>query len=223
MSHELRTPLNSIIGFSALLLQGVSGKISEEQRDDIQRIYYSGKHLLDLITDVIDISKIEAGRVESYPSDIDLSEVIMEAVQLVEVQLKEKDLQLNLQLQEDVLLHTDRKRLLQCLLNLLSNAVKYSEQGEITVVSSCCDQEVVISVSDTGIGIPDTDLPKLFEAFERLESHLRVKAGGTGLGLYLTKKIVHDILGGSITVASQEGVGSQFTITIAKHIKEDGA
>jgi len=220
MSHELRTPLNSIIGFSGLLLQGVSGDISQEQRDDIQRIYYSGKHLLDLITDVIDISKIEAGRVEIYASDFQLSDVIMEAVQLVEVQRKEKDLQLNLELENDIQMHADRKRLLQCLLNLLSNAVKYSECGSITVTACHKHGEVIISVADTGIGIPDDALPKLFEAFERLESHLRVKAGGTGLGLYLTKKIVHDILAGSIDVNSQVGKGSQFTITLAQNIKE---
>jgi len=214
MSHELRTPLNSIIGFSGLLLQGVSGEISDEQREDIGRIYHSGKHLLDLITDVIDISKIEAGRVESYPVDIDLSALIEEAVKTVQPQLQEKELKLVVKLEPNIHLYADRKRLLQCLLNLMSNAVKYSEQGTITVTSSCKNHHVSVSVADTGIGIPDEQLPKLFEAFERLESHLRVKAGGTGLGLYLTKKITTDILHGSIRVESKVDEGSIFTITL---------
>lgn len=143
-------------------------------------------------------------------------------MRVVEVQLKEKGLSLNLQLEEGIDMHADRKRLLQCLLNLMSNAVKYSEKGEITILSSSSDQEVTISVSDTGIGIPAADLPKLFEAFERLDSHLRVVAGGTGLGLYLTKKIVNDILGGSISVKSEEGLGSSFTMVVSRYIKGAG-
>ena len=116
------------------------------------------------------------------------------------------------------LLHTDRRRLLQCLVNLLSNAVKFTEQGKVTMLVNEHDRVVDIAVRDTGIGIAEDDLPKLFEAFERLESHLRVKAGGTGLGLYLTKKLTTELLHGEVDVESRLGEGSTFRLTIPKII-----
>ncbi len=219
VSHELRTPLNSIIGFSGLLLQGISGEINEEQRDDLRRIYHSGKHLLDLITDIIDISKIEAGRVDIFPGEFSLHALINEAARLIGPQAQEKGLQLTLDTGSDIDMYTDRKRLLQVLLNLMSNAVKYSETGVITVDARLAGDDMVdIAVWDTGIGIAKEDLPRLFEAFERLDSHLRVRAGGTGLGLYLTRKIVVDILGGNVSVQSKEGEGSVFGIHIPRRI-----
>ncbi len=218
MSHELRTPLNSIIGFTGITLQGLSGELNEEQRDNLSRAYHSGKHLLSLITDVIDISKIEAGRVDAFLETISLKKIIDEAIDTIAPQLKEKNLGLTVEIASDIVLHTDHKRLLQCLINLLSNAMKFTEQGGITVTVSEQDATVDIAVSDTGIGIAEQDLPKLFEAFERLETHLRIKAGGTGLGLYLTKKLVTDILRGSISVRSMEGEGSIFSLTIPKTI-----
>ncbi len=218
MSHELRTPLNSIIGFTGITLQGLSGEINEEQRDNLSRAYHSGKHLLSLITDVIDISKIEAGRVDAFPEVVSLKKIIDEAIDTIAPQLKEKNLVLKVEIDSDIELHTDHKRLLQCLINLLSNAMKFTEQGGITVAVSEQDAMVDIAVSDTGIGIAERDLPKLFEAFERLETHLQVKAGGTGLGLYLTKKLATDILHGSISVRSKEGEGSTFSLHIPKTI-----
>jgi len=143
---------------------------------------------------------------------------VYEAVETVRPQLEQKDLELKLDIEEGIQMHTDRKRVMQCLLNLMSNAVKYTETGSVTVQAFSSGDEVTVSVADTGIGIPEEDLPKLFEAFERLDSHLRVKAGGTGLGLYLTKKIITDILNGNIAVESQEGVGSIFTMTAARYI-----
>jgi PAS domain S-box-containing protein len=220
MSHELRTPLNSIIGFTGMTLQGLSGELNDEQKDNLSRSYHSAKHLLSLITDVIDISKIEAGRVESYPEAFTLREIIDEAVDTVRPQQREKRLGLIVEVPVDVELNADRKRLLQCLLNFLSNAVKFTESGTITVAGRETDGSVRISVRDTGIGIAEKDMPKLFEAFERLETHLRVKAGGTGLGLYLTRKIARDILHGDVSVKSREGEGSTFTLTVPKDMRQ---
>jgi signal transduction histidine kinase len=214
MSHELRTPLNSIIGFTGMTLQGLSGELNHEQKDNLARVYKSAKHLLALITDVIDISKIEAGRVETYLEKVSLKEIVEEAVASVEPQIREKGLVLEMDIPDDVQLTTDRKRLLQCLLNFLSNAVKFTESGKVCVRSRVSDGYVDVAVSDTGIGISEKDLPKLFEAFERLESHLRVKAGGTGLGLYLTRKLVTDILHGDVSVQSREGQGSTFSLRV---------
>ncbi len=218
MSHELRTPLNSIIGFTGMTLQGLSGDLNEEQKDNLARAYQSAKHLLSLITDVIDISKIEAGRIDTYPETVVLKTVVSEAIIAIEPQLKEKGLTLDIDVPEGLLLITDKKRLLQCLINLLSNGVKFTEKGGLRLAVSELGESVAIAVTDTGIGIAENDLPKLFEAFERLETHLRVKAGGTGLGLYLTRKIVTDLLHGSVSVQSTLGQGSVFTLTVAKEL-----
>lgn len=218
MSHELRTPLNSIIGFTGMTLQGLSGTLNDEQRDNLARAYQAAKHLLALISDVIDISKIEAGRIDSFPEIVSLESIIDEAIATVEPQLKEKHLTLAVEAPADLKLNTDRKRLLQCLINLLSNGVKYTEKGGITITAYERVADVEISVTDTGIGIAEKDMPKLFDAFERLDTHLRVKAGGTGLGLYLTKKLATDVLQGSISVQSIEGQGSSFTLRVPKNL-----
>ena len=221
MSHELRTPLNSIIGFTGMTLQGLSGELNDEQKDNLARVYQSAKHLLALITDVIDISKIEAGRIDSFPEAVSLKKIIDEAIVTVEPQLKEKQLTLKVDMPADVNLNTDRKRLLQCLINFLSNGVKFTEKGGITITARERNAEVEISVTDTGIGIPEKEMPKLFEAFERLDTHLRVKAGGTGLGLYLTKKLATDILQGSVSVRSMEGQGSTFTLRVPRDLHQN--
>lgn len=220
MSHELRTPLNSIIGFTGMTLQGLSGELNDEQKDNLARVYKSAKHLLALITDVIDISKIEAGRVEAFLEQVSLKDVVEEAVASVEPLAKEKGLVLELRIPADVILTTDRKRLLQCLLNILSNAVKFTESGKISVTSSESEGYLTITVNDTGIGIAEKDLPKLFEAFERLDSHMRVKAGGTGLGLYLTRKLATDILHGTVSVQSREGEGSTFSLRVPLNMEQ---
>jgi PAS domain S-box-containing protein len=217
MSHELRTPLNAIIGFSGMLYQGLSGDLTDEQKHDVERIYRAGNHLLELITDVIDISKIEAGRVDAFPKEFSLKELVNEAVATIQPLADAKKLTVTVT-PPPAWPHviTDRKRVFQCLLNVLSNAVKYSEHGNIVLTVRDKDEDFEFSVRDTGIGIAPEDIHKLFEAFERLDSHLRVKAGGTGLGLYLTRKIITDILGGEITVESQPGVGSTFTMHMPK-------
>lgn len=216
VSHELRTPLNSIIGFSSMMKQASFGELNEKYSDYINRINLSGKHLLSLITDIIDISKIESGYVDVELSDFKLDEIVGEAVATLAQQAEKKGLSVDVTIPQCLTLHTDRRRLLQCLLNFLSNAIKYSEQGQITVFAKDKGKEVVLGVSDTGIGVSADEMPLLFEAFERIDTHLRVKAGGTGLGLYLTNKIATELLEGEVGADSKSGEGSTFWIKVPK-------
>ena len=221
MSHELRTPLNSIIGFTGLLLQGISGDITELQRENLNRVSRAGKHLLSLITDVIDISKIEAGRVDVYPKKFSLGEVVTEAADSIQSALNNKNMSLVIEVSNWPEVNTDRKLLLQCLLNCISNAVKYSEQGKVIIAVKESGDWITIDIQDTGIGIAVEDIPLLFEAFERLPNKLKVKAGGTGLGLYLTKKIVTTLLQGEISVKSTLGEGSTFSLSFPRELVSD--
>lgn len=222
MSHELRTPLNSIIGFTSVILQGLSGEISDIQKDQLSRVKRAGEHLLSLITDVIDISKVEAGRIEAEPELFMLNELLNEIKEEMDLLAAQKQLNIIINSSVDIELFTDRRRLYQCILNYVSNAVKFTERaGTIEIKASEDDDKLEISVIDNGIGIKEDDISKLFEAFERLESHLRVKAGGTGLGLYLTKKITTELLRGSVFVKSEEGKGSLFGLIIPKKLDSE--
>ncbi|MBF0371477.1 MAG: hybrid sensor histidine kinase/response regulator [Magnetococcales bacterium] len=214
MSHELRTPLNAIIGFIGVMLQGMSGPLNDRQKDHLGRAYGSAKHLLALIVDVIDISKIEAGYLETHPEEILLEEVVQEALDTIAGEAKKKGLEVMANYPETLTLVTDRKRLLQCLLNYLSNAVKYTPQGRIMLNISQAGRFLEVAVTDTGVGISEKELPRLFDSFVRLEATRRLNAPGTGLGLYLTRKIVTDLLGGKVSATSREGYGSTFMLTI---------
>jgi PAS domain S-box-containing protein len=212
-SHELRTPLNSIIGFSSVLVEGWMGEINPEQKEQLQLIHMAGEQLLALINDIIDISKIEAGKLETDIQEFRLKEVIDEAVSIVKNSIDEKELDLEVEV-EDTAIVSDRRRLLQCLLNLLSNAVKFTEKGKITLHAKTINSMTNISITDTGTGIMPNDIKKLFAAFVRLESSLSAKTQGTGLGLYLTKKLTEDVLDGTIEVTSEYGIGSTFKLNI---------
>lgn len=226
MSHELRTPLNSVIGFSSILLNQWKGPINDDQEVMISTVLRSGKHLLSLINDVIDVSKIEAGMVEVHIEEFDLHDLIAEAVELIRKDITEKRLDLTVEVPH-LSMKTDRRRLLQSVLNLLSNAVKFTEKGSVRItarrmqgnppqspLSLRGDVEglVEISVADTGIGIGKEDIPKLFQAFSRIDSPLRAIVPGTGLGLYLTGKLMTTVLKGEIMVQTEIGQGSRFTI-----------
>jgi len=221
MSHELRTPLNSIIGFTGLILQGLAGEINAEQKDQLQRVYGSAKHLLALISDVIDISKIEAGKVEVYTEEFQLEGVIEEAVSSIKTQIDDKRLDLEIIIPQGLRLKTDRKRLLQCVLNYLSNAVKFTEKGNIRIAAEEIDGTVKITVKDSGIGIKKEDMTKLFNSFVRLDSPLRFTTLGTGLGLYLTKKLATEMLKGLVSVESSYGKGSTFMLEVPKEIRDE--
>ncbi len=227
MSHELRTPLNSIIGFSSILKDEWLGPVSPEQKENLSTIQRSGKHLLNLINDVIDVSKIEAGRIEVRLEEFDLYDLLKEAIQYVDNDIRDKGLQLELNIQHHDL-RTDRRRLLQCVLNMLSNAVKFTDQGSISLTSTVETAQpgkaasVVITVSDTGIGITEQDISRLFRPFVRLESPLKTLAPGTGLGLYLTRKLVVEVLDGDIICTSMPGKGSTFTLKIPELLYEKG-
>jgi len=221
MSHELRTPLNSIIGFTGMIVSDMAGPISDLQRDYLQRAHSAGKHLLDLITDVIDISKIEAGKIAVSYKEFLLDEVVNEALDSVENDLYKKELKLETDISTGIVMYTDRKRLLQCLLNLLSNAIKYSVQGTIRVEIKPHNKQVEFLISDTGIGISEQDQKRLFEPFVRFESPLKMHTAGTGLGLYLTRKLAQDVLAGTVSATSQIDHGSTFSLNIPQRIASE--
>jgi PAS domain S-box-containing protein len=214
MSHELRTPLNSIIGFLGVVLQGMSGELNVKQKDQLGRAYHSAKHLLSLISDVIDISKIEAGFLNVHVDEFELKQLFMEVEHAVEHLANEKQLDLYMDCPDKLILETDRKRLYQVVLNVVSNALKYTEQGKVEVFASVKNKQLAITVEDTGIGIDEAGLASLFKPFERIDSRLRIKTLGTGLGLYLTRKILSQLLGGTIEAKSKPEQGSTFTIII---------
>lgn len=220
MSHELRTPLNSIIGFSSIVLDEWFGPLNEEQKAKLAVVLRTGKHLLTLINDVIDVSKLEAGRLETETEVFDIRDLVHEALELLQKDMEEKGLLLKVEV-GPLTLRCDRRRLFQCLVNLLSNAVKFTERGGITVQTVVLEGRLAggedglqLTVTDTGIGIAEEDQPKLFTAFSRLDSPLKERVSGTGLGLYLVKKVTEEILKGEIGLESAYGKGSSFFIKI---------
>lgn len=213
MSHELRTPLNSIIGFSSILLDEWLGSVNDEQKKNLASILRSGKHLLALINDVIDISKIEAGTIEENIDNFDIIDLFEEADESLREIAESKGLRL-ITKKISCPMHTDRRRLLQVVLNLLSNAIKFTHEGEIhfSALLMKKTETIEIAVRDTGIGIHEADLDKLFMPFSRLHDSGKSQYPGTGLGLYLSHKITTDILGGSMRAESTVGQGSIFRI-----------
>ena len=213
MSHELRTPLNSVIGYSSVLLNEWLGPVSPLQKEKLAIVLRAGKHLLSLINDVIDVSKVEAQQVETCVEDFDLFDLLSEAAEQVDSDLRGKGLAFSIQ-NVHARLRTDRRRLLQAILNLLSNAVKYTVEGAVRVSAAIEGDWAEIRVCDTGIGIPDREAEKVFQPFVRIDSPLKSTVAGTGLGLYLTWKLVTEILRGTIFFTSHTDQGTTFTIRV---------
>jgi PAS domain S-box-containing protein len=216
MSHELRTPLNSIIGFSEVLQDQMFGAINDKQQQYVGNVLTSGRHLLSLINDILDLSKVEAGKMELTPSAFMLRESLEASMMMLkEKAFKERiAIQLDLAREADVRIVADQRKLKQILFNMLSNAVKFSHPGGTVDLSAVIDGDFIqITVADTGIGIRETDISKLFMPFTQLESAYTKEFEGTGLGLALTRQLV-ELHGGSIWVKSEFGSGSRFSFTI---------
>jgi len=214
MSHELRTPLNSIIGFTGIILQGTTGEINEEQRKQLSMVYNSAKHLLGLINDILDLSRIESGKVEVLVQMFKIEDVVTEVARSLSPLISQKGLRLITEIPDKTPeIYSDRKRVFQILLNLVNNAVKFTEGGEIRIACKTDHNKLEVSVSDTGIGIKKENMKLLFEAFRQIDGTLQRRYEGAGLGLHLCKKLL-TLLGGRIWAESEYGKGSRFTFTL---------
>ena len=221
MSHELRTPLNAIIGFSEVLVEKMFGDVNDKQLEYLQDIHSSGQHLLSLINDILDLSKIEAGRMELELAEFDLQQAIDNALTLIRERASRHGIALAVETDPAISdWVADERKVKQIMLNLLSNAVKFTpEGGKITVRSRKVEARVEISVIDTGIGISEADRDLVFEEFRQASGDYLKKSEGTGLGLSLTRAFV-GLHGGKISLQSELGKGSTFTFTLPEKTLE---
>ncbi|VVB97639.1 Methanogenesis regulatory histidine kinase FilI [uncultured archaeon] len=216
MSHELRTPLNSIIGFTELLKQKAAGELNEKQDRYVENVLTNSKFLLNLIADILDFNKIEEGRMDLVIETLSVPETINKALELLKENASRKYVTLKAELDPELnVIEADRQRFDQILSNLVGNAIKFSrtEGGTVTITTKKEGNMGIFQISDTGIGIKEHDIERLFKAFEQLESGISRKYGGTGLGLAITKRLV-ELHGGEITAVSKYGQGSTFTFSI---------
>ena len=214
MSHELRTPLNAILGYAELILDGIYGEVPERVRNPMVRLNENGRHLLGLINDVLDLSKIEAGLLALSLKDYSMTEVVQSVVSGVELLATEKRLQLSAVIAPNLpCAKGDARRITQVLINLAGNAIKFTETGEVRIEASAADGAFHITVSDTGPGIAEADQEKIFEEFRQAEGASTRKEGGTGLGLSIARRIA-ELHGGSVTVTSRHAEGSTFHVTL---------
>ncbi|MBN1889040.1 MAG: GAF domain-containing protein [Thermoflexales bacterium] len=216
MSHELRTPLNSIIGFSRVILKGIDGPLTDMQKQDLTAIHTSGQHLLGLINDILDISKIEAGKMELSFEEVDFREVIKSVLSTGVGLVKDKPVELRQKTPDDLpFVWADPVRSRQVLINLLSNAAKFTDRGSISIEAAAEARFIRVNVRDTGIGIAKEKLDTIFEAFTQADASTTRKYGGTGLGLAISRRFI-EMHGGDLWVESEVGAGTTFTFTLPR-------
>jgi signal transduction histidine kinase len=214
MSHELRTPLNAILGYTELVLDGIYGEPAERMRSVLVRVQANGRHLLGLINDVLDLSKIEAGQLTLSVADYSLSEIVHNVFTAVEPLASEKKLALKVDLAPDLPIgRGDERRLTQVLLNLVGNAIKFTDAGEVAIRASALNGSFEVAVKDTGPGVSLEDRQKIFGEFQQADSSSTRKKGGTGLGLSISKRII-EMHGGKIWVESEPNRGSTFSFAL---------
>ena len=219
MSHELRTPLNAILGYTELILDKIYGEVPENIQEVLERVEKNGRHLLGLINDVLDLSKIEAGQLVLSLEDYSMKEVVHTVFTSVESLAAEKNLELKVSVSPEVAQGKgDQQRISQVFLNLVGNAIKFTEAGEVRIEATASNDNFVVSVSDTGPGLSEADQQMIFEEFHQVDGSSTRKKGGTGLGLSIAKRIV-EMHGGRIWVESTEGQGSTFWFTLPVRVE----
>jgi signal transduction histidine kinase len=220
MSHELRTPLNSILGYTKLMLDGMEGDITVDQKEDLQTVYDNSKHLLSLINDLLDLSKIEAGKFEIIKEEFPVSDFLSQIVPSMQKLAGDKGLELTSSVAAGVSqVYADRNKTKQILFNLLGNAVKFTEKGSVTLSIDKSDGDFLFSVTDTGRGIPQQDIGHLFQSYKQVGPARLDGSEGTGLGLVISKQFV-ELQGGRIWVESTPGSGSTFAFTLPAKDKD---
>jgi signal transduction histidine kinase len=222
MSHELRTPLNAIIGYSEMVEEELADSGLESTQTDLQRIRSAGRHLLGLINDILDISKIEAGRMELFLEEFDLDLLLDEVIATVDPLITKNQNTLRLEVAPELgFMVADQTKVRQALFNLLSNAAKFTRDGTVTlrvfVRTQGDEEDIVFEVCDTGIGMNPEQLARLFEPFTQADISTTRVFGGTGLGLAITRRFCR-MMGGDVTVSSAPGAGSTFTIQLPRHV-----
>jgi signal transduction histidine kinase len=223
MSHELRTPLNAILGYTELILDDIYGETPTKMRGVLERVQRNGKHLLGLINDVLDLSKIEAGQLTLALADYSLKDVVHSVFAAVESLADEKKLALRIEVPNNLPVgRGDERRLTQVLLNLVGNAIKFTDQGEVAIKASATNGAYTLSVCDTGPGIPPADQAKIFEEFQQADSSATKKKGGTGLGLSIARRII-ELHGGRMWVESEVGKGATFSINLPVKVEQQQA
>ena len=214
MSHELRTPMNAILGYTELILDNIYGEPTEKMRGVLIRVQSNGKHLLGLINDVLDLSKIEAGQLTLSLADYSVKDIVHNVFSSVESLAKNKKLALTIDLPPKLpAAHGDERRLTQVLLNLVGNSIKFTDKGEVAIKAEAANGSFTLSVRDTGPGIAEADQRKIFEEFQQADSSTTKEKGGTGLGLAISKRIV-EMHGGRLWVDSRLGQGSTFSFNV---------
>jgi signal transduction histidine kinase len=219
MSHELRTPLNAILGYTELILDNIYGEVPEKAQAVLKRVESNGRHLLGLINDVLDLSKIEAGQLALSLTDYSMKDVLYSVYSAVEPLASEKRLALKVDAPPELPKgRGDERRLTQVILNLVGNAIKFTDKGEVVIKATATNGSFTVAVRDTGPGISQADQGKIFEEFQQADNSATKKKGGTGLGLSISRRIV-EMHGGKLWVESEFGKGSVFSFSLPVQVE----